>query len=258
MNTFKGVRIRRHNDGSLWVNTRDPEVIEYMDKNYKRQRGQLRWFPTLEHTSPLDSLKDKFQGRVCWIIGKSPVLDLLTKEHLKDKVVICLNEAVLRVQELITEDVFSLWQDASVKEHDIKVSLILNREIQYFYAKQDRYVFQDSELGFGKMEASSIAAVKLAEYFGCTDINLVACDGCFGRDTTYAASIKNQSSYPRPEKYLEQGVQLRKMNVTIKRKEDILKPSSDTPSLWSERQTERYGGSHSKPSKNSQDTSDSV
>jgi len=160
----------------------------------------------------IDAVKGRHAGETCYVVGKGPSLADLTAEAFGPGPVICLNRAIVHVQELgVSNPLYSMQKDGCVSFHqrDVgcegcegevfpivypreQVTLLLHEhESRNCLPRHpNRLVFDAvDELGFGWWSTSSPCAIRIAKIFGCSKVVLLCHDSFF--DEYGTADIKD-------------------------------------------------------------------
>lgn len=188
----KGVRLRRHPDGSVWLSKRNRAVETYMDSRYLRMGRELRWHYPIDEPLSIKHLEGRYQERTCYIIGKGPSLDHLRPEHLGDGPIIALNESVHQAEALIPcpKDLYLMQQDTGINCRPKAAVPLLYYYIKHLYPEvKKRYVFSDTDFGRSRHGLTVLVAIAAARYMGCKKVMLVCFDACVNKKTGYAKCI---------------------------------------------------------------------
>ena len=150
----------------------------------------------------MQRLKDRHAGQTAWIIGKGPSLAYLIKEDIGEGPVIAINESIIKIESLdLSNPTYSMQKDggrrrkyfpADSPECDYSPDcdgcqymtkperatlLVHNRESLFCFPDYEpRYVFDWRDLGMEHNDISLVTAIRIAQYMGCTSVNLVCCD----------------------------------------------------------------------------------
>ena len=150
----------------------------------------------------VDRMKGRHAGETCYIVGKGPSLVDLTNEAFGPGPVICLNRAILHVQNLgLGNEIYSMQKDGceSYHQRDVgcvgcdgevfpivypedSVTLLLHEhESRNCLPKHPRRLVFDAvdELGFDWWSTSSPCAIRIAKVFGCEKVVLLCHDSFF-------------------------------------------------------------------------------
>jgi hypothetical protein len=130
------------------------------------------------------------QNETCWIIGKGPSLEKLTKRHIGKGPVIAINESVVKVVSLNLKNLIYFMH----KDFDLEPCIIENPDkvILLTHAQETpdkmpeykkRHVFNNKDYGLHKEEFSSLVAGAIANQMGCRKVIYVSHDGCVNKDT---------------------------------------------------------------------------
>ena len=194
------VRIRTGVDGCRYISRHDDAAIKYLDTIATRYQNQLKWYPVLAHPSSLEPLRNVFDGRKCYIIGKGPSLDHLNASYFLDTQapVIGINEAVHTVTELdIPNPVFGLQQDAALKDrcYPSRGRMFVSIKAASFYADKEIHVFDARDYGLNLNSLSVSAAIEIVKTLGGTSFELLCFDSCVTKNLEYAKCIGYDSSW---------------------------------------------------------------
>ena len=160
------------------------------------------------------SLKNKYKGQPIYIIGKGPSLQYLTREMIGEGVVITINDAIAKIEELdIPNDVYAMEKDGyypnginSHEPHDCSVHSIMPTRYPVLLHRHEspncvpdyfhRIIFDNKELGLEITDFSALSAIKLGELMGCDKFYLVSFDACtMGDCNVYGGSNANDEGY---------------------------------------------------------------
>ena len=155
----------------------------------------------------METIKNKYQGQVCYIVGKGTSSQYLTKEHFGEGVIIALNNAIVKVESLnLPNDTYSQQKDGhgyGVKvcpcidnKENMKIcfmcypqrATLLIHELEGNDCMKDypkRIVFNNNELGLHWSRVSVITAMRIAEWMGCTYLKLLCFDSVTQGDSNY-------------------------------------------------------------------------
>jgi len=158
--------------------------------------------------------KDIHKGQAAWIVGKGLSLEKLKHSDIGDGIIITLNSAIIKIEELEFNNVtYSMQKDGSSPwainncmyqtcEHCPygmpmpKKAILLVHELESINCKPDykpRYVFNNNDLGLAWNDFSALSSIRLAQYFGCNKFNFVSFDAVTHGDikNTYDEVAKN-------------------------------------------------------------------
>lgn len=139
-----------------------------------------------------------------WIIGKGPSLERLKKSDISEGIIIAINQAIIKIEELGFNNVtYSMQKDGSspytpnncqYKTCDKcpyglpmpKSAILLVHELESIECKPDykpRIVFNNEVLGLAWNDFSALSAIKFAQSIGCNEFNFVSFDAVTHNDT---------------------------------------------------------------------------
>lgn len=193
--TVQGVRLRRHPDGSVWINRGNAQVEKEMDSKYLRVGRELRWHYPIAEPHKIEHLRGKFAGKVCNIIGKGPSLDYIQPSDLADGPVIAINESIHQMENMIPcpKDLFLMQQDTGINCRPKAATMLLYFYIKHLYPEvKNRYVFTDTDFGRGRHGLTVLVAIACARYMGCTGVRLICFDACVNKKLDYAKCIGHE------------------------------------------------------------------
>jgi hypothetical protein len=197
---IEGQRVTVHPDGSFTIRRNNRAAEAFMDKNFRRAHGELRWFKMMHPGKALTDLEPIFRGKKCYIIGKGPSLDDLTEQAFDDDSapIVCINEAIHKVETLaIKNPIFALQQDMGLRDtcQPIRGSIIVSVHAQHWYADvENRYVYNPDTYDLKSSQLSVICAIAIAQGLGAKSFDLISFDACVKGSTTYAKCIGYASS----------------------------------------------------------------
>ncbi len=183
------LNIRKGFDGSLWIPRQDQETEAYLDANYTRIPGALRW---IENSPASFNLAlNKYEGQTCYIVGKGPSLDLLSDKHIIEPgIVIGINEAIFRVEYVISNHkLYGIQFDPPTTSRMPKSQMILSRTnklLPRYKDLEDTIVFDQQGVGLGGGSITAQMAIFMARHFGCNKVYMVCFDGALGGICEYA------------------------------------------------------------------------
>ena len=191
------MRIRRSPDGTFWIPRNSKEVEQYLDKNYVRVKGELRWYPMSKGDDPLDGERETFEGKGCYIIGKGPSLDNLSESDFlnTDWPVICINEAIHKVEELDIENpVYTIQQDTGLKgtcqPKKPSSKLLISYHARHHYSDSDnKIIYSPDDLGLSSSTLTVLCAIKIAQRLDTKQITMLCFDACVNKKTAYAKCV---------------------------------------------------------------------
>src|SRR5690606_22645415 len=94
----EGRRVRIHRDGSFSVSRISSKARDDLNARFVQLEPD-RWLPSYAAKN-LKDLESTFSGKIVYIVGKGPSLDLIEKLPIQDSPVICINEAIHKIEEL--------------------------------------------------------------------------------------------------------------------------------------------------------------
>lgn len=199
-NVIGRVRVRESQDGTLYLTRRDKRAEAFLDKHATRIQNQLRWYPTFSEKLNLKDVREFFQDRGCYIVGKGPSLDHLRAEHFTEAwPVICLNESVHEVERLgIKNTVFGLQQDAKLRNTCLpkRGRMFVSVKAANFYAGEEGiYVFDSRHFKLSMDSLSVSAAIRIAKYLGTIGFELLCFDASVNKKVDYAKCIKYDATW---------------------------------------------------------------
>lgn len=147
----------------------------------------------------IDDLKDKFIGKNIYIIGSGPSLNRLKKEHFKDGVIIALNKSIGVIKNIEPDiPVFSQQKDGNLNgkrkcthpncnncpftvDPTPYTLLVHEHESKMCFEKhEERYVFDNKNLGLAITDFSALTAVKIGQLMGGTHFIFIGFDSING------------------------------------------------------------------------------
>jgi len=162
----------------------------------------------------MKQLKNAHINQTAWIIGKGPSLEKLRKKDISEGIIITLNSAILKIEQLELNNItYSMQKDGASPyfvnscpyntcnkcPYDLptpKNSILLVHELESKQCKPDyrpRYVFNNNDLGLAWNDFSALSAIRIAQYFGCNKFNFVSFDAVTNGDikNSYDKVAKN-------------------------------------------------------------------
>jgi SAM-dependent methyltransferase len=272
-NQIHGIRLRTHNDGSIWISRENRRVENILDSQYMRVGNGLRWFPKIIGYHEFDVLENKFEGKICYIVGKGPSLDHLTADDFPDSdaPIIAINDSIIKVHEVATnpERVLNTQFDCGIHccPPNENIKLILAKHSQYLYPSYaQRYVIDHHNFGLGDRSLSVLVAMGMAEFLGCTGIEMFCFDAYTEQKVGYADCVKdhpvNAGNHKDPRRFLSHREPIDRMIEKVNVPVDfrlVDRPSSasvDTPDESHCNHPEQYALFHGESSESTQDTKD--
>ena len=190
-----GQRIRTLGDGTFKLIRKNREAEAQLDANYIRVGKELRWYDGGTPGLDVDELKPIFNGKPCYIVGKGPSLDSITKEffELTDAPILCINQSIHKIESLdLPNPVYLMQQDVVLKNECLprKAPMIIGACLQYWYASvTNKYVIDPKMLGFKAPCLTSLYCIELARKYGSTRLIFVSFDACVNQNLDYADCI---------------------------------------------------------------------
>lgn len=222
---LRGQRLRRGQDGCIFIVRQNPELVREMNKRYTRI-DYNKWRPRVLSDSRIENFRHVFTNRETYIIGKGPSLDHLRAEHFPNAhaPVIALNEAIHIVEKLdLPNPTFGLQQDAALRARcrPSRSPIFVSTKAANFYASyEDAYIFENVRLELPKDALSVSAALRLSQFLGTKRYVLMCFDSCTHRVTEYAKAIGYKSTWGGdPARFLGH-------------KARILRRAGDLPVAW--------------------------
>lgn len=184
--------LRRTADGGAVLLRPNKQVEDILDSVFTRDPRQHRkWFPKIKESFEIARLQNRFLGTICYIIGKGPSLDLLSKHDFKeDQPIICINESIKVVERLGLENpLFCIIGDINLDCEPLlpRTELLLMRQVSKLYPEHKRYVFDATQLS--DVTLGIVRACKIARIMGCSELVFLGCDAALTDNCDYAASI---------------------------------------------------------------------
>ena len=156
----------------------------------------------------LQDIEKYFKGRPCYIIGKGPSLDDLNEGDFDIEVpILCINDSIHKMESLnIQNPLFVMQQDMSLKDacKPQRGTLIVASAAHNHYPDLcNKVVFHMEELQLRSC-LTVIAAIRMLQRFGATELRMRAFDACINKNTNYASSIGYTSTRGgKPSRFLE-------------------------------------------------------
>ena len=188
-----GMRLRRHPDGSVWINRGNARVEKEMDAKYQRMGRERRWHYRIADPVSIKNLKKKYAGKTCYIIGKGPSLDNVEASLFEPgNPIICLNESVHQMEKLDIpdDDLFMMQQDTGINCRPTRAMPLIHFYLKHLYPEVvKRFIFTDTDFGRARHSLTVLVAIAAARYMGCTSLVLIAFDASINKKTGYAQCI---------------------------------------------------------------------
>lgn len=192
-------------------------TIPYHWNKKGRLEGNKEWFEKngfqweIDGFCPLrlqqTDLENKYKCPIC-LVGTGPSLDKLKREHLKDYPIIAINEASMIVKSLAnkTNPIYNVRNDdPKTFFTSINDNVVVPHRAAHYYLR--RYTFNNLYVAITKkspMFLSSIWAIRLARFFGATELILFGfdalkgiggyADGIFSHSATALYSVKAEKT----------------------------------------------------------------
>ena len=163
----------------------------------------------------LDSLKYIHTGLPVYIVGKGPSLHFLNKSMIGEGIIITINDAIHKIEEMDLPNITYSMQKDGLKgkliPHDCSLHGIMPKRATRLVHKHEslycrpfyrpRIVFDNLELGLRWFDFSALSAIKIAGVMGCNKYYFVSFDACTNHDGgMYMAGVK----YVRSDGYFRQ------------------------------------------------------
>lgn len=193
--TVMGMKVREAGDGSFYLPRASRKVIDFLSKDFDRFPNEYRWYPKSVGVKDLNEMRRYFEGKECYLVGKGPSLDKLSKADFDNPrlPVICINESIHKVETLdLPNKVFAIQQDAWLKDtcRPEFAGLILSYSCRYWYPDvAEKYIFHYSQLGLKTNNITVVYALSLAKTFDSTGFRMLCFDACMNKDTGYGKCV---------------------------------------------------------------------
>lgn len=204
-----GVRTRDAGDGSFWLPRVTKGMEEFLNQNFNKFPNELRWYPKSSGEKDLDDVAGYFEGKDCYMVGKGPSLDQLTKKDFKDPrlPVICINESIHKVESLdLPNKVFAIQQDSWLKDtcKPKYAGIFLTTSCRYWYPEiKEKYVFHYTQIDLKSNNLTAIYAIAIARKYQSTGFIFLCFDSCVNNDTGYGSCIGyNSDRGGSPQRFL--------------------------------------------------------
>lgn len=134
---------------------------------------------------------------IAWIIGKGKSLEKLKRSDIGEGIIIAINQAIIKVEELGFDNItYSMQKDGSSPHSPNncryrtcdncpyglpmpKSAILLVHELESIECKLDynpRIVFNNNDLGLAWNDFSALSAIRFAQSIGCNKFNFVSFD----------------------------------------------------------------------------------
>lgn len=193
---------RRGIDGSYWLPRANPEAEAYLDSVYVRQPNQLKWFPKIDKSISA-VYKNTHKGKIAYIVGKGPSLDLLQTKHIEtDGPIIAINECIHVVERLFPNSVtYGTQLDNDLGEvctPKYSKLFVGNRCANLYNKGVYKLIVDPMSFGLRDSCLSAEYAIMLARHMGCVAVEMYCFDGCVDHVFEYADCIGHDSSIGGP------------------------------------------------------------
>ena len=153
----------------------------------------------------LDELKNKHQGEDVYIIGKGPSLQYLTKDMIGEGVVITINDAIVKIEELnLPNKIYAMEKDGwyvdnkpCFEPHDCSIHSIMPKEdgkttllvhkhesLNCLPNFKPRLVFDNEEFGLHFQHFSALSCIQIAKLMGCKKFYFISFDAYTHQDAS--------------------------------------------------------------------------
>ena len=192
---YLGNGLRLLDNGNYVLPNPDKDIEKIMDAKHLRIPGKRVW-KKRRTDCELERFKSLFDGKECYIVGKGPSLDDLSKDYFTDseRPVICINESIHAVERLmIPNHLFVIQTDTILRNtcKPLKATLLITENLRNYYS--DYVIFMPEMLGLPQYRLTIEYAIKIAQSLGTTKFNLMCFDACVNGDTGYAECIDYKS-----------------------------------------------------------------
>lgn len=179
---------RKLADGTLVLLRPDARSIKYLDENYCRVKGELKWHPVALNKAVLEPWRGKHKCEIT-IIGKGPSLDRLTAAHITGPT-IALNEAFAITQGLGVQYGTQLdaWMGPACLPSTGHLFCSARAHVHY-KGNKNVTLTEPRQLGLAATPGSLSYAIALAELMGATSIRLACFDALVTGDCDYAKAV---------------------------------------------------------------------
>lgn len=196
--------IKKCSDGSIKIILPDKEAEAWLDKNCKRIKGSLRWWPE-EDSTKFDLLRPYFYNKTVYIIGKGPSLDKICEEDfLPDLPIIAINDSIHKIETLaINNPLFMMQQDSSLERKanpKRAIPIVSYRANRYFKTYKTKVVYNPSELGCMASTLTVSCAICLCLILKVKDFIFLCFDSCMTQNCDYAECIGYKSDLKHSKK----------------------------------------------------------
>lgn len=210
--TNLGIRVRINHDGTFSI-PRSHRVIEAkIDAEYMRATWRpLTWYPKMTNSLNVSVLEGRHSGTECAIVGKGPSLDALTPEQLPTGPILCINEAINKLEGLGVENPLYLVQhDPGLNCRPVRASVLLGFHVRNLYPENHERIMAwvPKELAI----LTTVSAIRIARIMGCTAFRMIAFDAITSRNCQYAEAVGykvKKYGHRGPERFLEHGKRIK-------------------------------------------------
>jgi len=161
---------------------------------------------------------------IAWIIGKGKSLEKLKHEDIGEGIIIALNQAIIKIEELdLSNPTYSMQKDGSspytpnncqYKTCDKcpyglpmpKSATLLVHELESIECKPDykpRIVFNNNNMDLAWNDFSALSAIRFAQSLGCNKFNFVSFDAVTHNDANNSFDEIAKDGLPE---YLQQAI----------------------------------------------------
>lgn len=197
---FKTPGIRTFSNGVVMMYKDNKEVEKFLDQNMLRMGNEKRWRP---FNKTVNSSYKELQGLFnngCYIIGKGPSLDILSKEHFEPNLpIICINESIHKIESLSLENrTFCIQQDQDLKETCLpkKSEIFITPHLQKYYTNIKKYLYLPEQFNLRGGGTPTVCIVlKILESLDGNIVNMYAFDALCDGNCEYADTIGHESDY---------------------------------------------------------------
>lgn len=206
-----GVRIRRRDDGSIFITKNNKSVIEILDSMFPRLGKGLSWMPSLTGMKYVSYLSNIHSGKLCYIVGKGPDLDEITEtDFMEGSPILAINESVHRINQLkIDNPLYLLQRDTNITVDPGRAIPIIPRHSPSIQREVDRYL-HSFPAGL-----SAEDGLYIADMFGCREIRLLGFNAAMDKKTAYADCVGHKPSGD-PKRFLKHGNKIKKLALKLK------------------------------------------
>ena len=171
------MRIRKLQDGTIFIPRRDAGLEAALDAKYVRVPNQLRWVKASNHRK-IDELAPLFEGKKCYIVGKGPSLNNLPQFDAG-----CPLLAIIVAVKYV-DGAIGIAQDSHLQDSlECGKPMIVGPGLRHWYP--DAYIFYHEYFGIPKPTITAICAIGIAQKYKATKLCFVAFDACTSGNTDY-------------------------------------------------------------------------